>query len=136
MLGLAREHLTMDTEQIAVAGEPASLVSVELGDTESTDLTQFAEATAAELTEVAADMTLTTAVANEPVATQLVDKIETVSEPVEVAIEDDATSAVEEIKAEEPSPEPPSTPSVVASSPPATTTPDLALDPEMLEIER
>ncbi len=110
IVALSREHLVIDAGQVAVATEPVSAVPAEVSGTETADLTQIAEATAAELAGVAADMAPTSVAANEPVPTPPVDE------------------------AEMPAPEPPLTPTAEPSPPPASATPDLALDPEMLEI--
>lgn len=131
---LSREHLVMDAGQVAVATEPVSTVPAEVSGTETAELTQIAEATAAELTEVAADMAPTSVAANEPVPTPPVDEVEMVSEPVEAPMADDAEPAVEEIETEIPAPEPESAPGAEVSPPAASAAPDLALDPEMIEI--
>ena len=131
---LVHEHLVIDAGQAPAATTTVSAVPAEAGDVETVALEQIAEATAAELTEVAADMAPTPAAANEPVPTSPVDEIEMVSEPVEVPTADDGALVVEEIEAEIPAPEPPSTPTAEPSPPPVPTALDLALDPEMLEI--
>jgi chemosensory pili system protein ChpA (sensor histidine kinase/response regulator) len=134
LAALAYEHLVFDAGQAPVTTEPVSAVPAAASDAETADLSQIAEATAAELTEVAADMAPTAVAANEPVATSPVDEIEMVSEPVEAPTADDTGPAVAEIEAEIPAPEPPSTPTVEPSPPPAAAAPEPALDPELLEI--
>ncbi len=135
LAALAHEHLVIDAGQAPVATAPVNAVPAEASDAETADLGQIAEATAAELTEVAADMAPTSVAANEPVPTSPVDEIEMVSEPVEAPTVDDAEPVVEEIEAEIPAPEPTSTDEIeMVSEPSATPVADDAT-PAVEEIE-